>query len=91
MGSDSIIKKKFLESVIHNSFIGYEFYIKKRVLESITHNWFMGCEFYHKNFERTISSTHFLVHFNNYVGELWTYLHCYLKNGNNVNHGQMFY
>ena len=27
-------------------------------------------------------------HFISYVGELWTSLHCYHTNGNNVNHGQ---
>ena len=41
-----------------------------------------------KKFERNTSLTHFLFYF--IVGELSTYLHCYHKNGNNVNHGQMF-
>ena len=43
-----------------------------------------------KNFEQNTRSTCFLFHFINYVGELWTYLHCYHINGNNVNHDQMF-
>ena len=29
-----------------------------------------------------------VFHFISYVGELWTSLHCSLKNGNNVNYGQ---
>ena len=32
-----------------------------------------------------------LVHFIIYVGELGTSLHCYLNNGNNVNHGQLLF
>lgn len=44
-----------------------------------------------KKFERNTSLTQFLFHFISYVVELWTYLHCYLKNGNNVNHCEIFY
>ena len=33
---------------------------------------------------------HVSFHFISYVGELWTYLHCYHTNGSNVNHGQWF-
>ena len=41
------------------------------------------------NFERNTRLTHFLFHFISNV--LWTYLHCYLKNDNNVNHCEFFY
>ena len=35
-----------------------------------------------------LNEIHFLFRFLSYVGELWTYLYCYHKNGNNVNHDQ---
>ena len=41
-----------------------------------------------KNFEHNTSSTHFLVHFISYNGELLKSTHCYNKNGKNVNNGQ---
>ena len=44
---------------------------------------------FNKHVEQNTRSTRFLFHFISYVGELWTSLHCYHKNGNNVNHGQM--
>ena len=39
---------------------------------------------------KLFEATCFLFHFISYVGELWTYLNCYHKNGNNVYHGQWF-
>ena len=43
-------------------------------------NMVILCDNFITNFERNTSSTHFIFHFISYVGELWTYLHCYNNN-----------
>ena len=47
-------------------------------------------ELYNTIFEQSTRSTHFLFYFISFVLELWITLHCYHKNGYNVNHGQLF-
>ena len=59
--------------------------------QSIIYVWIIWSQWHlHINFK--FQTKHMLrtfsFHFISYIGELWTYFHCY-HNANNVNHGQM--
>ena len=66
------------DPLTHKNHPGQTFLLN--ILDSIGSFWIN--EILRKNFERNTSLIHFLFHVISYVGELWTYLHCYHKNGN---------
>ena len=88
-------ERNFVSSIIFCLVItsSSAFYLgwRRRKTLNIIASWAVGIWKLHNNFaSRDTRFPLVIFHLISYVGELWTSLHCYHNNNNNLNYGQSF-